>query len=695
MRRSGTTSIVLLMLIDRATAAHHHAYDVPGTSAASAHLGVPGAACLNSTTFSGHTCHYVTNLSSSAITTSAQCVAACCATTQFTCNYVQWCDAGKQCTPGCFGGDEHMQQGKNCPRSQATTFLVNWAPQPPQPPPTPPPPKGLSLPKVIDSGMVLQREPSAARIWGWATPGDAVSATLDGKPGGSTKAGADGMWSLELKPQPASLGRAIVITSTDGGKKTLSDVAFGDVFVCSGQSHMTFSVSQDMNATTEIAASGNAPGLRMLTVNTDTATTPKDDIASVKYKSNSSWLPSQPSSFGTDDFGYPSAICYYFAKNLYHQLDGKVPVGIIMASVGGSAIHFWQSPAAIADKSCGALNLTSACPPADAGMATVTSVPATATADERAGGWTPSGFYNAMLHPLGNFALRGFLWDQGEANNADDCLVYGCKLAAFAHDLRTNLFKQPRMLFSFDQLRADPFAAGMGMQAYTSVIPHSMFSSRVDLQTCLPSDTSQGHAIRKLEVGRRLALAALVKEYGQKPTPLSFGPVITKVNAAPSKTAGVSTVTIALNYSQGLHHADVPDCPGCCKGENMFPNLIQGTPATGDAWVLVLQDGSTAAVCKNHSGCDGTAKIQDGNIQINVLTPNKPIAYVLYGGTGPWLDNEEQEQAFVPPAPKQEKCVYPHQPRFGIEACGLYNGKGGPDDHAGIAMAAQFFKVQN
>ena len=42
-----------------------------------------------------------------------------------------------------------------------------------------------------------------------------------------------------------------------------------------------------MNATTEIAASGNAPGLRMLTVNTDTATTPKDDIASVRVLSKS------------------------------------------------------------------------------------------------------------------------------------------------------------------------------------------------------------------------------------------------------------------------------------------------------------------------------------------------------------------------------------------------------------------------
>ena len=35
-----------------------------------------------------------------------------------------------------------------------------------------------------------------------------------------------------------------------------------------------------------------------------------------------------------------------------------------------------------------------------------------------------------------------------------------------------------------------------------------------------------------------------------------------------------------------------------------------------------------------------------------------------------------------PPAPSGLKCVYPHGPRFGIEACGLANGVGGYDDHA-------------
>ena len=46
-----------------------------------------------------------------------------------------------------------------------------------------------------------------------------------------------------------------------------------------------------------------------------------------------------------------------------------------------------------------------------------------------------------------------------------------------------------------------------------------------------------------------------------------------------------------------------------------------------------------------------------------------------------------------PPPPPGEKCVYPHQPRYGLEACALYNGAGGFDDHKGIAMPPQWFAV--
>ena len=179
-------------------------------------------------------------------------------------------------------------------------------------------------------------------------------------------------------------------------------------------------------------------------------------------------------------------------------------IGLVSASVGGSAIEFWTSTEARADGNvksgtCGGstAKLAEGCLQSRTAMDVSSSRSA---AGEDVGGWAPGCFFNAMISPFQYMALRGILWDQGEANYGDDCLTYGCKLSALAHDWRTNLFNQSEILFTFDQLRADAMAQGTGAPSYADAIPHSTFSSRVDLQTCFSNDTSSGHAIRKLEV---------------------------------------------------------------------------------------------------------------------------------------------------------------------------------------------------
>ena len=113
---------------------------------------------------------------------------------------------------------------------------------------------------VFGDKMVLQRAspkaPSAkaAVFGGGATPGAAVKVAI--APSGSaaeadaetisTTAGADGSWKAFLSPKPA--GGSFTITATSeswpvpGGhisaNAALSDVTFGDVWFCSGQSNM-------------------------------------------------------------------------------------------------------------------------------------------------------------------------------------------------------------------------------------------------------------------------------------------------------------------------------------------------------------------------------------------------------------------------------------------------------------------------
>ena len=569
----------------------------------------------------------------------------------------------------------------------------------------------LTLPKVLGSHMVLQRAPKRATVWGWASPGGRVTVTLTGAPAVHGVADASGAWSVSLPPQcPAGcVGKQLTITSDGGGSKTLTDVVFGEVLFCSGQSHMTFSINQDMNANATIAKSGSFPGIRMLTVDTATATAPLDDIARAKGATpESSWLTSTPKSFGSALFGYPSAICYYTALHLHQHLQSKVPIGVVAASVGGSAIEFWLSDAARADKTCGGgANISAACPAGSKPPPVSGSVGTGASVETK--GWTPGCFWNAMVHPVTKMTIAAILWDQGEADDSHSCLQWGCNLASLGQSWRgSEGFNDATIVLSYDQMKPGIDAtggAGLPQYAEPGGIPNSIFTTRLDLQTCLANATSAGHAVRKLEVGRRLALALRVALLKEGPTPTSFGPSITGATATPLPGGKLLNVSVSLKNAEGLHHVDAPECDGCCHGRTGA--LIQGSPKTGDGWSFTFSDGTVGTVCKDGSmaECDGRANIRP-DFSLDMLVPSPKasttadaataltVTTVTYGGVGPWLADQAAAEDTAPiSAPAVLKCVYPHGPRFGIEACGLANGVGGYDDHQGIGMAAQIWKA--
>ncbi len=87
--------------------------------------------------------------------------------------------------------------------------------------------------------MVLQRE-APIHIWGWAEPGEKVSAELHGA-SQSTTANNLGQWSLYLPPQPA--GGPFELTVKASNTIVLDDVLIGDVWFASGQSNMEMPLS--------------------------------------------------------------------------------------------------------------------------------------------------------------------------------------------------------------------------------------------------------------------------------------------------------------------------------------------------------------------------------------------------------------------------------------------------------------------
>lgn len=193
----------------------------------------------------------------------------------------------------------------------------------------------VRLPKIFDSHMVLQRH-KPIPVWGWADAGEKVTVELSGsgitKQTKTIKAGKDGKWILRLNAAEAGGPYQLVVK----GKKnvlTLDDVLIGEVWICSGQSNMQWTVSASDNAEEEIRAA-NYPMIRHFEVPREISLTPKDDL------SKGQWKAATP-----ENTGQFTAVGYFFARDLYKKLG--IPVGLINTSWGGTIVETWISKEAM------------------------------------------------------------------------------------------------------------------------------------------------------------------------------------------------------------------------------------------------------------------------------------------------------------------------------------------------------------
>lgn len=183
----------------------------------------------------------------------------------------------------------------------------------------------VTLPKIFSDNMVLQRE-SQIPIWGMANAGEKVTVTLN-KQTNSAIADTNGKWFVTLKAEKAANN----LTLKTSGENTIEikNVAVGEVWLCSGQSNMEWSLGISMNAQQELANSDN-PNIRHIKIERSISGKPETDIK------DGVWKVSNPQN--AKDF---SGVAYFFARNLYQDL--KVPIGLINASWGGTNIETWIS----------------------------------------------------------------------------------------------------------------------------------------------------------------------------------------------------------------------------------------------------------------------------------------------------------------------------------------------------------------
>ena len=337
----------------------------------------------------------------------------------------------------------------------------------------------LSLPQVFSDHMVLQQD-RAVPVWGEAAPREQIVVTLIPEAGGApvatvkVRADRQGAWRVDL-PAAHADGSSYIL-QVKGKKETIrfEDVVYGEVWLCSGQSNMAY----------EMRRSWQAPPRKGEDLATAELQLPANGNIRV-YLSGS-----RPARFGEpardswkiadgESLAPVSAAGYFFAKAV--QEDLGVPVGLISASVGGSAIAQWL----------------------------------------------PGGSLGARLvEPLMPYAVTGFLWYQGETDLAqrnDHYVEDYRQLTAFWREG----FEAPDAPFYSVLLAPHTYSDRMHRQSRVTAEALPLFwqtqirteqaveNSRVVCISDLVDNVEDIHPSYKWIVGERLARVALCDRYGR------------------------------------------------------------------------------------------------------------------------------------------------------------------------------------
>ncbi|KAL5010828.1 hypothetical protein ScPMuIL_013133 [Solemya velum] len=274
---------------------------------------------------------------------------------------------------------------------------------------------GISFASYFGNHMVLQRAPQRATVWGYgSTVGNTVTVVLSGEGAYNTTVTSaaylkkGGIWKVMLPavgiggPYDITVTENSVGAGNSGGtdKARIADVWFGDVWICSGQSNMQFTLDMGFNASTELEESSNYPLIRVFTVKETQSTTPQFDLLAVEEP----WSIPNKDTVGHKPWTYFSAVCWLYGKYLFQTLG--YPIGLVDTTWGGTPIEDWSSPDALAQ--CQTPRPQQRFE--DPGLPKSVDL-------------TNSSLWNAMIHPCSpsNMTILWGVWYQGMSTSVQTC----------------------------------------------------------------------------------------------------------------------------------------------------------------------------------------------------------------------------------------------------------------------------------
>ena len=348
----------------------------------------------------------------------------------------------------------------------------------------------VELPNIIADNMVLQHSTDVA-LWGKARPSAKVTIipSWKGAQKVTVQSDKEGRW--EAKLPTAAPGGPYEITFSDGEKLTLTNILLGEVWYASGQSNMEMPMKGYGNQPAEgamdyiVQAREDRP-IRLCNVTRTSRT-------SVQPECDVKWMLHNGRNVADI-----SATAYFFAEYLQKCLD--VPVGIIVASWGGSTIQAWMDREIIARDF----------PEFDLSHLDKEETP------KQGQHQLPSLLYNGMVAPLFPYTVAGMIWYQGCSNmsNPDQ---YRKLQPAYVKMMR-DAFRCGDIPFYYVQIA--PFNFGGLEKRNAAFLREAQLKNLEDIPNSGMAVTMDAgdwyciHPAKKQQVGHRLAYMALADKYG-------------------------------------------------------------------------------------------------------------------------------------------------------------------------------------
>ena len=406
---------------------------------------------------------------------------------------------------------------------------------------------GLQMAPVYSDNMVLQCD-RPLRIAGTADAGEKVTVRIGRQRHTAEADPCSGRWEVVLEPLKASFKPLTLEVATPSRKLTFANVLAGEVWLCSGQSNMSFRVEESMpeevEAQREYARTADFIRLFDMTPagpndKSEWSAEFLDSVNRLQYYRPAQWQLCTPESALRF-----SAVGFAFGRMLADSL--KCPVGLIHNAIGGSPTEAWVPRR----------TLEAEFPEIMYNLASNTLIQewvrwrAACNKGEKASAvqrhsFDPCYLFEAGVQPLDRYPLRGVIWYQGESN---------------AHNLEAHerLFKMlvgswrdywgdSTMPFHFVQLSSIERPGWPrfrdSQRRLAAQTDHCEMAVCSDL-----GDRYDVHPRRKRAVGERLARLALKYDYG-------FGIVPSGPQPLAAEADGECAV-LTFDNAEGLHSSD-------------------------------------------------------------------------------------------------------------------------------------------